>query len=947
MGGKAGWEVLRHVLSVAPYAERGTDACKQRKQAFYPIEGAWRFRLQYASSSLIPAYLPTELMADIQKRLDKAEKYLSKGKQEDALEEYLAVLKDDPEQDAVRTTAADLCVSLGHGSQAAALLTELFDRLSAANDQAKAVVAFKKLSKAGTPTVDQTFKFAGYIEKSDKRTALDAYESAAKGFAAGGRKNDELSALKKITALDGSAANHQRLGELAETLCDGKSASAAYLKAGELDAANGAKWFERAYAQDASNAAAALQFARVLLPVNPQRVVQVLGPFANAEGASADAKQTYLLALLQERRTAEAEPLVWQLLEMRPERTEEAALMVGAYLASDEHGKAATFSRALDDKMSKRNARREFVTLMKETSAKHPPGVQFLEYLVEVYNSSNREQDYCEALINLFQLYYAQGNFLKAADSLDRCVEVDPYQSGNQQRLEMLRGKVDQNRLGAISNRLQTVGAVEAEEKEEKQVDEPTVLEDLVLQAEIFLQYSMRSKALERLERIHKLFPREEDKNEKVRSLYNNAGFFPKYEGPAPAAIPASAAAAGPTAAPMSPFGQSPSYGGAAAVGGTNAPGNAAVANGVATGPANGVPGASSFSSDENAVDNFARVTAITRNIYRQASVKAVLFATVNDVGRHFNASRCVAALMSPGKAPSAALEYCAPDVAKSDGQHLVKLLSAVQTIAMRQGMLRLDDTAKFAAEASLAVTVSTLQIRSLLAVALVDAGSEEQVGVLLLEQCEPRAWRDADSVVLKTIADQVLLAVNNAKLRNLMRDLAVTDERSGLLKRSSYIDVMLSETKRALSQNSTLSVLLFQFGKASAMVKEIGESAVESLVQQIGQQVCSHIRQNDMAVRYDLAAIAVILPDTTDKNSFFVVEKMRKVLAEAELGNGGRQIEVTVGIAEAVMRADFDPIDIVTEVINRAEAALEAAKAEGANSAKSLAPKMSVVAVA
>jgi hypothetical protein len=48
--------------------------------------------------------------------------------------------------------------------------------------------------------------------------------------------------------------------------------------------------------------------------------------------------------------------------------------------------------------------------------------------------------------------------------------------------------------------------------------------------------------------------------------------------------------------------------------------------------------------------------------------------------------------------------------------------------------------------------------------------------------------------------------------------------------------------------------------------------------------------------------------------------------------------VGVTVGIAEAVLQSRYDPVDIVTEVINRAEGALEAAKAEGTNTAKSLA---------
>jgi diguanylate cyclase (GGDEF)-like protein len=130
-------------------------------------------------------------------------------------------------------------------------------------------------------------------------------------------------------------------------------------------------------------------------------------------------------------------------------------------------------------------------------------------------------------------------------------------------------------------------------------------------------------------------------------------------------------------------------------------------------------------------------------------------------------------------------------------------------------------------------------------------------------------------------------------------------------------------------------------------MVKEMGEPGVEALMQQIGQGVCSQVRQNDVAVRYELTTIALILPDTTDKNAFFVVEKMRKALNAIKVGNAQKPVAIAVGIAELAMQTQFDPLDIVTEVINRAESALEAAQAEGVNSAKSLAPQMEPAAVA
>lgn len=867
-------------------------------------------------------------MADLHKRLEKAEKYLQKGKQEDALEVYLEILQDEPNQETVRQQAADLCVTLGRNNEACALLSQLFDKQAEIGDQAKAIANYKKLARLGTPTVDQTFKYSTFIEKSDKKTALEGYELALKAFEVGERRQESLAAMKKIVGLDPSAANNKRLGLHAEAMGDSKTAAACFLKMAELEPEATETWLERGYGLDKTNAPLVLAYGRALIKSgNAEKAIEILKQTGTAADGPPEHREAYVQALLAAKRGAEAEPYVWALFEKDPNQVDEVGKLIGVLLDDEaSHAKAMELTQKLEGVMSKKNLRREFVNLIKDVIAKHPPGVEFLEFMVGVYNSANRESDYCETLVSLFQLYYAAGNFLKAADSLDRAVEVDPYQTGHAKRLEMLRGKIDQNRFSSIQNRMQVVGAGAEAGGEEKKDDfdkEPTVLEDFLLQAEIFIQYGMRTKALERIERINKLFPREEEKNEKLSTLYKNAGFVPKYDTPAPAP------AAAPGATPLSPFGQAPSYGGGGA-----APVSA--------------PSMPQLSNDENAVDNFARVTEITRNIYRQSTVKGVLFATVNDVGRHYNASRCIAGLCTPGKPPSAALEYCAPGMKQSEVQHIVKLLGAVQSLATTVGIVTLDNAMASPELAPIRESLQALQIQSLLAVPLMDAASDEHVGILLLEQCDkPRNWRQTDAVVLKTIADQMVLAVNNAKLRSLMKNLAVTDEKSGLLKRSSYLDVLLSESKRALAQNSTASLLLFHFGKASQLVKEIGEPAVENMMTQLGQALTAQIRQNDVAVRYELTTIALILPDTTDKNAFFVVDKMRKVLSGFKIQGTDRPLEITVGIAEAVMNGQYDPIDIVTEVINRADVALEAAKAEGANTAKSVAPQVPLATVA
>src|SRR5262249_45660571 len=215
---------------------------------------------------------------------------------------------------------------------------------------------------------------------------------------------------------------------------------------------------------------------------------------------------------------------------------------------------------------------------------------------------------------------------------------------GHAKRLEMLRGRIDAGMFNEIARRFSTAGGAGKPAAAAPVVSspassvasslnesEPTVLEDFILQAEIYLQYGMRSKAVERLERISKLFPGEEKSNQKLRHLYISAGFTPPNSTASAAGVSATASAAGQKSGMQHP------------------------------------PAAPATHYEENAVDNFARVTEITRNIYRQASVKSVLFASVNEIGRHFNASRCVAGLCTVGKPPSAALEYCAPGIKQSD----------------------------------------------------------------------------------------------------------------------------------------------------------------------------------------------------------------------------------------------------------------------------------------
>lgn len=850
--------------------------------------------------------------SEITKRVERAEKLLQKGKTAEALEDYLQVLAAEPGNDTVCQMAADLCLSLQRIPQAVKLLGDLFERQMEAGDATRASLTYKKLGRFVTPTWEQKLKFGELLEKSHPKQALETYENVFQELTKQGRKKDSFPALKRILVLDSGEANLQRLGELSSELGESKEAAAAFLKLAQLAQSSGqssAQWMERAYAEDPTDLQIALGYSKNLLDQGQSgAAIFVLESLVSAGSPGEELRDTYAKALLAANRLTEAEPLMWQLFEENPTRVQEVANLVGQFIDAQQDAEAVALGRKLEQYHRRKGDRRAFLSMIQDISARHRASPEMLEFMGEQFNASNRESDYCQTLLKLFDLYCSVGNYPKAADSLDRAAEVDAYESGHQKRLEMLRGKIDDNRFKVIASRFSSMAdASTAPVPGDEKMLGAAALQDLMLQAEILVQYGMRTKAVERLQRIQELFPREEERNADLRQLYMTAGLNPRYSGAPPATPPPA------TSAPAEP--RAPQTGVAAL-------------------------------SDATDVSSFARVAEITRKLYKQNNADAVMVTGAKEIGAQWKVSRCVIAMRKPGLHTTSVKEYCADVVKPSEPRILEKIVTTVHDLAIgRAGTITIADVQTAPDLAAIRDALAQLAVTSVLALALNDGS--EHVGLLLLMETKPHAWGSNDVMVLKTITDQIVIALNNAGLRRLVKNLSVTDEQSGLLKRASYLDLLMAETRRNAQQSTSLTVLLMQFGEKSSLLREFGESAVEALMQQIGQLFAANIRQNDLAFRYETTSIAIVLGETSEKEGIMAAEKLQKLLAQVRLPEKQASIHFNAGLAEAVLRGEYDPVDIVTEVINRAEQALHNAKTQGAGKIVALAASFATAAVA
>jgi diguanylate cyclase (GGDEF)-like protein len=847
--------------------------------------------------------------AEIARRVERAEKLLQKGKTSEALDEYLQVLAEDQQNDNVRQMAADICLSLQRTAEAVKLLGELFERQIAAGENTRASLTYKKLARYTVPTSIQRVQFGQILETSNRKLALETYESALEDFTKNGRKHDCLIVLKRLVMLEPEAKNFLRLAELSSETGDKAGAAAAFLMLAEMTEASGAdasQWFERAYTEDPSDSRIALGYGKSLVAQGQVgAAIFVLEPLAQVKDATLETRETYVKALLSANRLTDAEPLVWQMFQQNPSRQQDVADLVGLLVDAQQDAEAVALARKLEHFQRNRGDRRAFVAMLQDVVAKHRGSPDLLEFMSELFNASNREGDYCQTLLKLFDLHCGMGNFAKAAECLDRAADVDAYEPGHQKRLEMLRGKIDENRFKVIASRFTSMTKAASEPaKTEGPTLGAAALQDLMLQAEILVQYGMRSKAIERLQRIQELFPHEEERNQDLQQLYLAAGMTPQRSESAPP--PASHAAKAQPAAPPSP----------------------------------GRMAAPAESAD---VNSFTKVADITRKLYRQTNADAVMSTAVAEIGAQWKMSRCIVATRKPGMVPSAVKEHRSEGIKAGDAKALSRLVTAVQDVVIEKGTLTLADAPAAPELQEIREVLLELGITSLLALPLADG--EDQMGVLLLTQGSARGWHQADVVVLKTISEQIVIALTNAGLRRLVKSLSVTDEQSGLLKRASYLDLLMAEMRRAVQQSTPVTVTLMQFGKSSAMLKEHGEKAVEAAMQKIGQLFAANIRQNDLAFRYESTTIALVLGETAEKEALLAVEKLRKLLAEVKLSD--EIIPFSAGLAEAVVRQQFDPVDIVTEVINRADKALDAAVAQGMGRIVSQAPSVAAAAVA
>jgi tetratricopeptide (TPR) repeat protein len=415
------------------------------------------------------------------------------------------------------------------------------------------------------------------------------------------------------------------------------------------------EYFGRAHRLLPNDRTGALLFAEAKLRKgDSEGAVALLEPFAPNE------KDTAFLALFGESllragRLDRAREAFEAYYKQNPDRFEKLFELTGAYIRVGEDPKGAALLAQTKDWMRAGRKESELSAQMDRLAATYPSSLPLAETIAHAYEEMNRETKYFDALVRLFDLYFAAARLREACETLDRLVDIDPYDYRNQERIGKLEGKVDPGFLQNVLSRAakaatvstrtdgftgagSEAGATSGPVSEEARAQQ--ALEDLVVQVEIFLQYSLQTKAVERLERIAELFPGEEDKNERLRALYERANWWPK-------GAPRKAASPAPPNSRPAP---------------------------VETAPA--PPVAAPMPAETHR--DLATIAEINRLMYRQSTPRELLATTATEIGKYLQVARCLIAVGTAGEATQLTAEYFAAGTVAAGTARIPSIITLV-----------------------------------------------------------------------------------------------------------------------------------------------------------------------------------------------------------------------------------------------------------------------------
>lgn len=214
-------------------------------------------------------------------------------------------------------------------------------------------------------------------------------------------------------------------------------------------------------------------------------------------------------------------------------------------------------------------------------------------------------------------------------------------------------------------------------------------------------------------------------------------------------------------------------------------------------------------------------------------------------------------------------------------------------------------------------------------------AAKGEVIGVMTLSREGEKGFDDPSLRLVTSLASQAATAIENARLYEETKRLAVSDPLTGLRNRRNIAEHLRTEVARASRFDRELSVLVMDVDNLKLFNDTYGHATGDEVIRTVAQSVVSAIRDIDAVGRYGGDEFAVILPETGPEDAAVVGGRILNTLTKEPFqAPGGSKVPISISIGSASYPSDTDEVD---RLFSLADTAMYQAKVAGGGQFASL----------
>jgi diguanylate cyclase (GGDEF)-like protein len=185
------------------------------------------------------------------------------------------------------------------------------------------------------------------------------------------------------------------------------------------------------------------------------------------------------------------------------------------------------------------------------------------------------------------------------------------------------------------------------------------------------------------------------------------------------------------------------------------------------------------------------------------------------------------------------------------------------------------------------------------------------------------------DQELLRSLAAQATLALENVDLHMQVSRQAVTDELTGLANHRRFQDLLVAEIEEVRRYQHWLGLIMLDIDNFKSINDTYGHQQGDVVLKRVARVLAANSREVDSPARYGGEELAVILPHTDLEGAYAIAERIRtsiEALQIPQMDNRG-VLKVTVSLGVASTNDGVKDI-----LIGEADAALYQAKRLGKN---------------